>query len=391
MAGERPRAVETAAAAPAPPAPAGAANANAARRLVDEDSGSAEEEAARAESPAPAEVPVQTADVLPQVNKVAQGVEVPQQPQHRLHLGVEPAEHRAREAAPGPASAPAADSGATHSLGAPPQPPPPEKKTERRRKTPWTPEEAEALVEGAEQCGPGRWADIKKLPGQALARRSAVDLKDKWRYLKDAAVRPDADGAARRRSELPADLLHRVRQLEQPLPPPPAAAAAPKEPGAASPADSGATQSLGAPAQQPPRRTPPKKRAGPVSKTSDFTGVSQYARTGRWEAHIWDKASPTAKGKQWYLGSYESAEMAAQAHDRAAIKFRGPKADTNFAPKAYAGEWRSPSAQRGARPAPTSDAPLAPPQTTPCWQSSPTWTTTKSSASCSAASSSASA
>ena len=44
-------------------------------------------------------------------------------------------------------------------------------------------EETEALVSGVESCGGGKWADIKKLGLQAIEKRSAVDLKDKWRNL----------------------------------------------------------------------------------------------------------------------------------------------------------------------------------------------------------------
>lgn len=51
-------------------------------------------------------------------------------------------------------------------------------------------EETEALVLGVEQCGGGKWADIKKLGFPVLAARSAVDLKDKWRNLIRVALLP---------------------------------------------------------------------------------------------------------------------------------------------------------------------------------------------------------
>jgi hypothetical protein len=51
-------------------------------------------------------------------------------------------------------------------------------------------EETEALVMGVEQCGGGKWADIKKLGFQVIAARSAVDLKDKWRNLMRVALLP---------------------------------------------------------------------------------------------------------------------------------------------------------------------------------------------------------
>jgi hypothetical protein len=87
------------------------------------------------------------------------------------------------------------------------------------------------------------------------------------------------------------------------------------------------------------------RRSGPKSKHSPFIGVSQYKRTGRWEAHIWDsgeadgspadaaavggapqqqqqpaKATKKAdgkegnakKGRQLHLGSFPTAEQAAK-------------------------------------------------------------------------------
>ena len=51
-------------------------------------------------------------------------------------------------------------------------------------------DETWALVSGVQRCGGGRWADIKKLGLPALARRSPVDLKDKWRNLARVAVHP---------------------------------------------------------------------------------------------------------------------------------------------------------------------------------------------------------
>jgi len=62
----------------------------------------------------------------------------------------------------------------------------------RRKKhhNPWTAEETQALIEGVGICGGGKWADIKKLGLKAIERRSAVDLKDKWRNLLRVALLP---------------------------------------------------------------------------------------------------------------------------------------------------------------------------------------------------------
>jgi hypothetical protein len=51
-----------------------------------------------------------------------------------------------------------------------------------------TAEETEFLVRGVELCGGGKWAEIKKLNFRAIQKRSAVDLKDKWRNLMRVAI-----------------------------------------------------------------------------------------------------------------------------------------------------------------------------------------------------------
>ena len=86
-----------------------------------------------------------------------------------------------------------------------------------------------------------------------------------------------------------------------------------------------------------------RSRRGPKSKTSGFVGVSQYRRTGRWEAHIWDCAksrkTPGASRKsQLHLAYFDCAEAAARAYDRAAIHFRGDGADTNYPREQYAND-----------------------------------------------------
>eukprot|EP00854_Cymbomonas_tetramitiformis_P006725 gene6725-8048_t len=57
-----------------------------------------------------------------------------------------------------------------------------------------------------------------------------------------------------------------------------------------------------------------------------YRGVTRHRRSGRWEAHIWVKAT----GKQIYLGGYELEEHAAEAYDVAALKCKGKRGKTNF-------------------------------------------------------------
>ena len=89
--------------------------------------------------------------------------------------------------------------------------------TVRKRKkhhNPWTHEETAALVDGVTRCGGGKWADIKKLGLAAIERRSAVDLKDKWRNLSRVAKLPPSQlKTLDKRRDIPLDLLARVRKL----------------------------------------------------------------------------------------------------------------------------------------------------------------------------------
>lgn len=66
----------------------------------------------------------------------------------------------------------------------------------------------------------------------------------------------------------------------------------------------------------------------------------QYKRTGRWEAHIWDRLGTTSSGlkvgKQVHVGSFFEPHLAGRAYDRAAIKMRGSNAELNFPLSDYA-------------------------------------------------------
>ena len=77
--------------------------------------------------------------------------------------------------------------------------------------SPWTLIESQALVDGVEQCGGCRWTIIKKKDDPALERRTAMDLKDKWRNLLQLASLPVQ---SRRKQETPPEFLERVLQLE---------------------------------------------------------------------------------------------------------------------------------------------------------------------------------
>ncbi len=116
---------------------------------------------------------------------------------------------------------------------------------------PWTPPEVEALVEGVAHYGRGQWADIKSLQANgvaaALASRSAVDLKDKWRNLLRIAMLPVLY-KRREATEVPAATLARVRELAaQKGAPPGGARAGEQEVAGSSPARDGSSPAAGVP------------------------------------------------------------------------------------------------------------------------------------------------
>ncbi len=77
------------------------------------------------------------------------------------------------------------------------------------------------MIEGVGICGGGKWADIKKLGFKAIERRSAVDLKDKWRNLLRVALLPQqALRQMERKRELSSEMRARVKLLSTKYKPP---------------------------------------------------------------------------------------------------------------------------------------------------------------------------
>ncbi|KAL4440679.1 hypothetical protein ABPG77_000388 [Micractinium sp. CCAP 211/92] len=79
--------------------------------------------------------------------------------------------------------------------------------------------------------------------------------------------------------------------------------------------------------------------------TSAYRGVTRHRLTGRFEAHFWDssyvrpqtgKKSKRTRGRQVYVGGYETELEAARAYDRAVIAYLGTSAPLNFPPEDYA-------------------------------------------------------
>lgn len=82
-----------------------------------------------------------------------------------------------------------------------------------------------------------------------------------------------------------------------------------------------------------------------VQKSCSYIGVCLHSKTKRYEAHMWDteyvnntNKRGRSRGRQVYLGGYETAEEAARAVDLALIKFRGASAELNFSIDDYRDE-----------------------------------------------------
>ncbi|XP_012456446.1 ethylene-responsive transcription factor WRI1 [Gossypium raimondii] len=74
-------------------------------------------------------------------------------------------------------------------------------------------------------------------------------------------------------------------------------------------------------------------------RSSIYRGVTRHRWTGRFEAHLWDKSSwnniQNKKGRQVYLGAYDSEEAAARTYDLAALKYWGAETILNFPKERY--------------------------------------------------------
>ncbi|XP_071707299.1 ethylene-responsive transcription factor WRI1-like [Rutidosis leptorrhynchoides] len=76
------------------------------------------------------------------------------------------------------------------------------------------------------------------------------------------------------------------------------------------------------------------QNAEATRRSSIYRGVTRHRWTGRFEAHLWDKGTwnsiQNKKGKQIYLGAYDSEEAAARTYDLAALKYWGSDTTLNF-------------------------------------------------------------
>ncbi|XP_072952962.1 uncharacterized protein [Typha angustifolia] len=77
----------------------------------------------------------------------------------------------------------------------------------------------------------------------------------------------------------------------------------------------------------------------PIPRSSNYHGVTRHRWSGKFEAHLWDNSCRVEgrrrKGKQVYLGSYDTEEKAAKAYDLAALKYWGTSTKLNFPVSEY--------------------------------------------------------
>jgi len=77
----------------------------------------------------------------------------------------------------------------------------------------------------------------------------------------------------------------------------------------------------------------------PGTRSSCFHGVTRHRWSGKYEAHLWDSTCRVEgrrrKGRQVYLGSYDTEKKAARAYDVAALKYWGLNTKLNFTISEY--------------------------------------------------------
>uniref|UniRef100_A0ACD5ZTJ6 Uncharacterized protein n=1 Tax=Avena sativa TaxID=4498 RepID=A0ACD5ZTJ6_AVESA len=84
------------------------------------------------------------------------------------------------------------------------------------------------------------------------------------------------------------------------------------------------------------RPSPPKRPAGRTkfqeTRHPVYRGVRRRGSAGRWVCEV---RVPGSRGERIWVGTFDTAEAAARAHDAAMFALRGPSASLNFADSAW--------------------------------------------------------